>query len=132
MDFIVDLRRTQKNFDRGKKYVDELVRILKTFSAASRMEINWEKTCTYWFDQYTYKSIWLNGYNWHWANEGDLSKLFGTPFGLNLRTREVDEFIYRKISIILDYGSSMRLSLAGRIVICNQVFLSTLWFFIIV
>ena len=115
-----------------KRYVDELVRILKSFSAASGMEINWEKTFAYWFDQYTHKPIWLNGYDWIWANEGDMSKLLGTTFGLNLRTRDVDEFIYRRISKKFDYWSSMRLSFAGRVVICNQVFLSTLWFFITV
>ena len=38
-----------------KRYVDELVRLLKTFSAASGMKINWEKSCAYWFDQYTHK-----------------------------------------------------------------------------
>lgn len=35
-----------------------------------------------------------------------------------------------KIAKKLDYWSSMKLSLAGRAVICNQVQLSTLWFFI--
>ena len=38
-----------------KRYVDELVRILKVFSEASGMEINWEKSCAYWFDKYTHK-----------------------------------------------------------------------------
>lgn len=33
---------------RGEKPdVDELVRLLKVFSAASAMEINWEKSCAY-------------------------------------------------------------------------------------
>jgi hypothetical protein len=115
-----------------KRYVDELVRILKVFSAASGMEINWEKSCAYWFDKYTHKPEWLNGYNWQWATEGDLSKLLGTPFGLNLNTRDVDQFLYNKIAKKLDYWSKMKLSLAGRAVICNQVLLSTLWFFITV
>ena len=112
--------------------MDELIRLLKSFNEASDTEINWEKSCEYWFDQYTHKPEWLNGYNWLWANEMDLSKLLGTPFGLNLRSRDADDFLYRKISKKLDYWSSMRLSLAGRVVICNQVFLSTLWFFITV
>lgn len=55
---------------RGEKWdVDELVRMLKVFSAASGMEINWEKSCTYLFDKYTHKPEWLNGYNWQWAEE---------------------------------------------------------------
>ena len=115
-----------------KKDIDEMVRILKTFSEASGMEINWTKSCAYWYDKYTHKPDWLAGYNWKWAEEGDLSKLLGTPFGLNLNTPDVDSFLYSKISKKLDYWSTMKLSLAGRIVICNQVLLSTLWFFIMV
>ena len=59
-----------------------------------------------------------------------MSKLLGTPFGLNLNTHDVDRFLYNKISKKLDYWSTMKLSLAGRVVICNRVLLSTLWFFI--
>ena len=57
-------------------------------------------------------------------------KLLGIPFGLNLNTHDIDRFLYNKISIKLDYWSTMKLSLAWRVVICNQVLLSTLWFFI--
>ena len=38
-----------------KRYVDEMVRVLKVFSEASGMEINREKSNAYWFDKYTYK-----------------------------------------------------------------------------
>ena len=86
-----------------KRDVDEMVRLLKVFSAASGMEINWKKSSAYWFDKYTHKPEWLNGYNWQWAEEGDLSKLLGTPFGLNLNTQDVDQFLYAKIAKKLDY-----------------------------
>ena len=65
----------------------------------------------------------------HWAKEGDLSKLLGTLFGLNLNTPDIDQFLYAKIFKKLDYWSTMKLSLAGIVVICNHVFLSTLLFF---
>lgn len=58
-----------------------------------------------------HKLEWLLGYNWQWAEEGDLSKLLGTPFGLNLKTRDVDQFLYAKISKKLDYWNTMKLSL---------------------
>ena len=112
-----------------KKDIDELVRLLRTFNETSGMEINWEKSCVYWFDKYTHKPEWLAGYNWKWAEEGDLSKLLGMPFGLNLNIPDVDNFFYTKISKKLDYWSTMKLFLGGRIVICNQVHLSILWFF---
>ena len=116
----------------SKKDVDELVRLLGIFSKASGMEINWEKSSAYWFDKYTHKPDWLLGYNWKWAEEGDLSKLLGTPFGLNFNTRNIDQFLYNKIKKKLEYWSGMKLTLVGTIVICNQVLLSTLWFFITV
>ena len=76
-----------------KRDVDELVRLLKTFSEASCMEIKWEKSYAYWFDKYTPKLERLASYNWKWAEEGDLSKLLGTPFGLNLNTPDVDNLL---------------------------------------
>ena len=67
-----------------KRYVDELVHLLKVFSLASGMKVNWERSCTYRFDKYTHKPEWLNEYNWQWTEEGDMSKLLWTPFRLNL------------------------------------------------
>lgn len=64
------------------------------------MEINWEKSFAHWFDKYTHKPKWLAGYNWRWAKKGDLSKLLGTPFGLNLNTLDMDQLLYKKILII--------------------------------
>ena len=84
------------------------------------MEINW-KLCAYWFNKYAHKPEWHNGYNWRWAEEGDLSKLLGTSFGLYLNTQEVDHFLYTKINKKLDYWSTIKLSLAGRVVIHKQL-----------
>ena len=61
-----------------------------------------------------------------------MSKLLGTPFGLNLDTNDVDQFFYGKIAKKLDYWSTIKLSLTERAVSCNQVVISTLWFFITV
>lgn len=71
----------------------------------------------------------LLGYNWRWGEEYDISKLLDTSFGLNINTRDVDQFFYTTIANTLKYWSSMELSLAERIVICNQMLHSTLWFF---
>lgn len=73
-----------------KHCVDELVKIFKMFRKTYGMEINWDKSCAYWFDKYTRKSGWLTWYNWKWAEEGDLSQILGTPFGLNFNTSDID------------------------------------------
>lgn len=54
--------------------------------------------CVYRFDKYTHKLKWREGYIWKWAEEGDLSKLAGTVFGLNLNNPYVDELLYAKIA----------------------------------
>ena len=43
-----------------KKYVDEPVHLIRVFSTASGMEINWKKSCAYWFNKFTHKPQWLN------------------------------------------------------------------------
>lgn len=94
------------------------------------MEINWHKSCAYWVSKNTLKLGWLNSYNWAWAEETDITKLLGTPFDFNLHTHDVDKFLIKKIAKKLEYWATMKLSLAGRAIIINQVLLSTLWFFI--
>ena len=61
-----------------------------------------------------------------------MAELLGTPFGLNLETKDVDHLFYSKFLKKLDYWSSMKLSLADKAAIYNQVLISTLWFYIIV
>ena len=36
--------------------------LLKVFSEIFEIEINWEKSFAYWFDKFTHKLIWLDGY----------------------------------------------------------------------
>lgn len=81
-----------------KPCMDELVRLLEVFSRAFGMEINWHKSCAYWIDRLTPKPTWLKQYNWPWAEENKLSKLLGTPFGLNLQILDVYQFLIKKIS----------------------------------
>ena len=72
---------------------------------------------------------WLQQLECPWAIEKQLSKLLGTPFGLNLDVQNIDEFLAEKIRKKLAYWSTVHLSLAGRATIVNSVHLSTLWYF---
>lgn len=86
-----------------KKDVDELVRLLNLFSKASSMEIDWDKSCAHSFDMCTHKLEWVREDNWKWTKKGNLSKLLGTPYGLNLNTPYVNDFSYTKISKKVEY-----------------------------
>ena len=57
-----------------------------------------------------------------------MAELLGTPFGLNLETKDVDHLFYNKFKKKLGYWSTMKLSLADKAAIYNQVLISTLWF----
>lgn len=111
--------------------VGNLIQILRDFCSAAGLEINWRKLAAYWQSPQP-RPQWLNAFDWTWANEGDLSKLLGTPFGLNLDTKDVDAFLTAKIEKKLSYWCSTRLSLPGRALIVNQVLLSTLYYFLAV
>ena len=55
-----------------------------------------------------------------------MAELLGTPFGLNLETKDVDHLFYSKFFKKLGYWSTMKLSLTDKAAIHNQVFISTL------
>ncbi len=62
--------------------------------------------------------------------DGELVKLLGVPFGLNLNAKEVDVFLIEKLSKKLKYYNTIHLPLISRVVVVNFVLASTQWFFI--
>lgn len=51
----------------------------------------------------THKHGWMVVYMWKCVGKKDFSKLLGTPFGLNLNTLDVYQFLYAKIAREIDY-----------------------------
>jgi len=64
------------------------------------------------------------------AKDGELVKLLGVPFGLNLNAKEVDIFLIEKLWKKLKYYNTIHLPLIARVVVVNFVLASTQWFFI--
>jgi hypothetical protein len=64
------------------------------------------------------------------APNSELSKMFGTPFGLSLDNKEVDAFFIKKIHKKLKFWNMVHLPIVCQAVIVNFVLASTLWFFI--
>lgn len=62
----------------------------------------------------------------------NLSKLLGTHLDYSFNAIGVDQFPNTNDSKNLDYLSTMKLTLAVKVIIYNHVPLSTTWFFIIV
>ncbi len=63
----------------------------------SGLELNKEKSMTYWSQKQSYKkSAWIEKFKWRWALNGELSKMFSIPFRIGLDRKEVDTFFYGK------------------------------------
>jgi hypothetical protein len=103
--------------------------LLDSYGLATGLCINWAKSQVYWLSSNP-SPPWLARLPCPWAVERQLSKLLGTPFGINLHTQDVDEFLYTKIQKKLEYWALVHLSLSGRAVIANSVLVSTLYYFI--
>ena len=110
--------------------VSNLVSILQSFTLASGLHINWEKSGAYWVGRAGPPPAWANAFGWTWGAEDGISKLLGTPFGLSLTTSDSDQFLLDKIQSKLTYWTTTKLSLAVRRLIVNQVLMSTLWYFV--
>ncbi len=56
--------------------------------------------------------------------------MFGTPFGLGLDDKEVDNFLIEKIHKKLKIWNMIHLPIASRTIIVNFVLTLTLWFLV--
>lgn len=103
----------------------ELLYILETFCLGSGLTLNWRKSCGYWQDSSSRPS-WTDHLGVTWVEEGDVSKLLGTSFGLALTVREVNEFLHDIIDKKLEYWSTAETNIIRRGVIVNSVLLSSI------
>lgn len=72
--------------------MDHFVGILQKFGLGSTMEINWHKSVANWCNK-GHQPCWVEKIQWKWVASGDLSKIFGTPFGLHLELQNIDQFL---------------------------------------
>lgn len=111
--------------------VDKFLGILHKFRTTFGLEINQHKFVAYWCGR-GLRLGWVEKYHWKWAANGNLSKLLGMPFGLDLELRHVDQIWRNRVKSKLKYWSSTTLLLAWQILIVNKVFMSSCWYFITV
>jgi hypothetical protein len=67
---------------------------------------------------------------WQWANEEEVSKLLGTPFGLSLKSMQVDSFLVEKIEQKLKYWVKNKINSIERAVVCNGILISATVYFL--
>jgi hypothetical protein len=63
-----------------------------------------------------------------WLAPGEITRYLGYPFGLNISQKDKDNKMLSQLMKHLQRWSNIKLSLAGRIMIANQVILSSIWY----
>jgi hypothetical protein len=66
---------------------------------------------------------------WRWREEGDVSKLLGTPFGIDVDTKNIGEFLVGRLRRKVRYWYMMHFPLVGKVLVINSIFASSFWFF---
>ena len=120
-DTLLFLDGTRDNLDRA-------LQVINRFGAASGAKLNLHKSIGLWLAQ--------NERQWHWGEEaglkwlqpGEVTHYLGYPFGLHIPQRVKDEKMMGQIRKHLLRWAGSKLFLAGRIMVCNQVVLSSIWY----
>ena len=108
-----------------------LIYLLETFCLATGQVLNWSKSSGYWKSRSLPDRLeWRDHLGIAWADNDNVSKLLGAPFGLSLSLANVDDFLYEKLAKKLTYWSSTKINPTGRGVVANIVLLSTMFLFL--
>jgi hypothetical protein len=96
---------------------------LRSFGEALGFKTNYEKNVAYYSGASQAIPSWLGIFHWKWAQDGNISKFLGFPFGLGLKVGDISKFLLYKVKKKLAFWCSTHLSLAGRPLIVKQVLL---------
>jgi hypothetical protein len=111
--------------------LSNVVNVLQFLLNISGLELNKEKSMTYWSQKQSYKkSAWIEKFKWRWAFNGELSKMFSISFRIGLDGKEVDPFFIEKIHTKLKFENIIHLSIVDWAIVVNFVLESTMWLFI--
>jgi hypothetical protein len=115
------LKGTKDNMDKVKKVLD-------TFYLASGAHINWCKSCAIWAAKMGKDWNWGQDIKLKWVVEGEGTRYLGVQIGFHLATKA--NFVKLLDSLkktLISLGHNC-LSFMGRILVANQVLLSSKWY----
>jgi hypothetical protein len=108
--------------------LDRAQRVLETFCQASRAKINWDKTAAIWASKKEMAWSWGSDVSFRWVPKGEATKYLGIQVGHHLPTEaNFDKMMIALKSKFISWSHN-NLSLAGRILVANQVLLASLWY----
>jgi hypothetical protein len=74
------------------------------------------------------KFSWVDKITWKWILERKFFKLLGTPFAVDLETKNMDEFFKEQLKKKLKYWFLVPLPLVIKTFIVNSMLATSLWF----
>ncbi len=115
------LKGTPSNLDKAQK-------VLATFSTASGAKVNWHKSTAIWASKNARTWQWGTEVGLKWVPNGEGTKYLGVLVGFHLPPEANFDKLMVALKNKLIAWSHNLLSLAGRILVANQVLLASMWY----
>ena len=108
--------------------LDRAIAVIKKFGAASGAKLNLHKSVGVWVAHTPRDWSWGEEEGLKWLQPGEVTRYLGYPFGVQIAQKEKDNKMLSQIRKHLHRWANNKLSLAGRIMVSNQVILSSIWY----
>ena len=108
--------------------LDKALNVITKFGAASGAKLNLHKSVGLWLAHRERPWSWGEESGLKWLQTGEVTRYLGYPFGWQIPQKEKDGKMLSQIRKHLLKWSAHPLSLASRIMISNQVILSSIWY----
>jgi hypothetical protein len=102
--------------------------VLQTFCNASGAKVNWKKSAAIWASKKGKQWTWGEEVGLKWIPEGKGTRYLGIQVGFHLPTEANFDAMMESLKGKLILWSHNGLSLAGRILVANQVLLASTWY----
>ncbi len=112
---------TRENMERTQK-------VLNIFCKASRAKVNWNKIAAIWASKREKDWEWGQEVGLQWVPEGKGVRYLGIQVGFHLPPKTNLSKMVTALKGKQINWSTCRLSLAGRILVANQVLLASMWY----
>ena len=109
--------------------MDKAIAVINKFGRASGAKLNLHKSVGVWVAHTERNWTWGEEEGLKWLQPGEVTRYLGYPFGIHISKHEKDNKMLGQIRKHLHRWAGNRLSVAGRIMIANQVILSSIWYF---
>lgn len=109
-------------------HMDRAISVIYKFGATSGGKLNLHKSIGLWIAHTDWTWQWGEDNGLKWLQPREVTRYLGYPFGLHISQNDKDSKMLRQIRKHLHKWACTPLSLAGRIMVSNQVILSSIWY----